>query len=119
MSQTWWCTFKLCKQRLKNSTRKFEYHKNLLAEYDNVFKEQKADNIIEKVPSCHNLVKTHYLPSKPVIRHDKATTKLRMVFDTSAKVDGLPHLMTSYALVHHKCQCYLVFFYVSEYTIFQ
>ena len=75
-------------------TRKFEYHKNLLAWYDNVFKEQKADNIIEEVPSCHNLVKKHYL-LQPVIRNDKATIKLRIVFDTSAKVDGLPHLMTA------------------------
>ena len=75
-------------------TRKFEYHKNLLAWYDNAFKEQKADNIIEEVPSCHNLVKRHYF-LQPVIRNDKATIKLRIVFDTSAKVDGLPHLMTT------------------------
>ena len=75
-------------------TRKFEYHKNLLAWYDNAFKEQKADNIIEEVPSCHNLVKTYYL-LQPVIQNDKATIKLRIVFDTSAKVDGLPHLMTA------------------------
>ena len=34
----------------------------------------------------------HCLPHKPVIRHDKATTKLRIVFDATAKVDGLPSL---------------------------
>ena len=34
----------------------------------------------------------HYLPHKPVVRHYKAITKLRIVFDTSAKVDGLPSL---------------------------
>ena len=34
----------------------------------------------------------HYLPHKPVIRHDKATAKLRTVFDATAKVDGLPSL---------------------------
>ena len=33
---------------LKILTHKFEYDKNLLAEYDNVFKEQNVDNLIEK-----------------------------------------------------------------------
>ena len=45
------------KQRLKNSTRKCQYYKNLLAEYDNVFKERKKDNIVEKSPSYHKLGK--------------------------------------------------------------
>ena len=75
--------FELCKKHLKDLTRKFEYNKNLLAEYCHVFKEQKTDYIIEKTPSYHNLGKTHYSPHKPVIRYDKATTKLRMVFDFS------------------------------------
>ena len=72
---------------MKNLTPKFEHDK-----YLNVFKEQKADNIIKKAPSDHNLGKTDYLPHKPVIRHDKATTKLRIVFDASMKVDALSSL---------------------------
>ena len=43
-------TFKLWKQRLKKSTSKFEPDKNLLAEYNNVFKEQKTDSITEEAP---------------------------------------------------------------------
>lgn len=87
-------SFKLRKQRLKSFTRTFEPDKGLLAEYDNVFHEQKTDNIIKKNqgPSYHNLGKMRYLPFKPVIRHDKTTTKLRIVFDASAKVDGLSSL---------------------------
>ena len=47
-------------------------------------------NIIEKVPveSPHPIGETHYLPHRPVIREDKLSTKVRMVFDASAKTTG-------------------------------
>ena len=34
------------------------------------------------------LWQTHYLPHKPVVRDEKATTKLQIVFDASAKANG-------------------------------
>ena len=77
--------FKLFKQRLKNLTRETEYDKNIFAEYDNIFKEQKTQ-YNRKSPSYHNLGKTRHFPHKPVIRHDRTTT----VFDIVAKVDSLP-----------------------------
>ena len=36
--------------------------------------------------------KTHYLPHHPIIRKDKQTTKLRVVYDASAKMNGNPSL---------------------------
>ena len=45
---------------------------------------------MEKTPSYHILGRTYYLSDEPVIRHDGATTKLRIAFDASAKVVRLP-----------------------------
>ena len=77
-------------------------------------KSKKVKNIIEKAPTYHSLGRTHYLPHKPVTRHDEATTKLRIVFNASAKVDGLPSILTVYTPVRPLHHHYSVFFYVSE-----
>ena len=46
--------------------------------------------MIECVPSDTELApgQVHYLPHRPVIREDKSATKVRMVFDTSSKIEG-------------------------------
>ena len=44
--------------------------------------------IIETVPEQGKKGETHYLVYHPVIRKDKDTTKLRIVFDASAKTFG-------------------------------
>ena len=44
--------------------------------------------MIELASKDHEIGNTHYLPHKPVIREDKRTTKLRMVYDASAKEKG-------------------------------
>ena len=43
---------------------------------------------IESAQESHIVGKTHYLPHKPVVRDEKATTKLRIVFDASAEAKG-------------------------------
>ena len=40
-------------------------------------------------PFSPTAVKVHYIPHHPVIRKDKSTTKLRIVYDTSAKTNGV------------------------------
>ena len=52
----------------------------------------------DKAATKLGIVKTHYLPHEPVIRH-KAATKLGIVFDASAKVNGLPSLITVFTHV--------------------
>ena len=62
-------------------------------EYNNTFRNYLNEGIIEKVkdesaiPGC-----VHYLPHRAVTRNDKETTKIRVVFDMSAKLPKSPSL---------------------------
>ena len=73
-----------CVKRLDHVFSRLKGEPELLKEYDNVIKEQLQAGIIERVVDS-NLDDAHYLPHHGVTRHDKKTTKLRVVFDGSAK----------------------------------
>ena len=61
----------------------------LLSEYDQVIRDQLRNGIIEIVEdSLSESDRIHYLPHHCVTRQDKATTKLRIVYDASAKTTG-------------------------------
>ncbi len=61
----------------------------VLNEYDQIVREQLKNGIVEIVPdnevSNVNDDCVHYLPHHAVIRRDRETTKLRIVYDGSAK----------------------------------
>ena len=64
----------------------------MLSEYDNIIREQLRHGIVEYVdksekPESFN-GEYHYLPHHGVIRQDSVTTKLRIVYDGSAKGVG-------------------------------
>ena len=82
------------KQRLKSLLNTFNKgDSDLLFEYDRIIKEQRNLQIIEEVKNdensiCENNIhenNIHYLPHRAVIRNDKESTKVRMVFDASCK----------------------------------
>ena len=52
--------------------------------------DQLKNGIIELVDKADNISneRTHYLPHHAVVRRDKATTKVRVVYDASAKAEG-------------------------------
>ena len=57
-----------------------------MTEYDSIFRTQLEEGIIERVPNSElDSKRCHFLPHHCVIREDKDTTKLRIVFDGSAK----------------------------------
>ena len=62
----------------------------LLAEYNRIIEEQSSKGIISEVDSNSEIKvgRLHYLPHHPVIREDKQTTKIRIVYDASAKSTG-------------------------------
>ena len=57
--------------------------------YDKTIQDQVARGIIEMAPPNKTVAtRVHYLPHHGVVRKDKSTTKLRVVYDTSAKSSG-------------------------------
>ena len=66
----------LAKTRAGNLLKQF----SLLKNYDTIFKEYLQEGIIEKASNI-----PHYFPHLPVIRNDRETSKMRIVFDASAK----------------------------------
>ena len=60
--------------------------KNIVEDYDKIFKDYERVGIIERVPKneiAKDTEKMHNIPHRPVIRNDKQTTKIRAVFDAS------------------------------------
>ena len=78
--------------RLKSTKKRLDKQAEVLKEYDAVIKQQLNDGVIEKIrfgekePVVGEVV---YLPHQAVIKENKTTTKLRIVMDASAKVNGV------------------------------
>ena len=79
--------FQLSQKRFQGLFSKLKGNLELLKEYDSIIKDQEEREIIERVdPNSSSVVgKTHYLAHHPVIRQDRETTKVRLVYDASAK----------------------------------
>ena len=70
--------------RLKNLVRKLQRQPKEFEQYDEIIQAQLAEGIIEKAPED---VKGNefYIPHKAVFNQDSETTKMRIVYDASAK----------------------------------
>ena len=76
-------------KRLKGLLQRLKHEPEILKEYDRTIKEQLANGIVESVPAAEETKgQVHYLPHHGVVCRDKATTKLRVVYDASAKTSG-------------------------------
>ena len=77
--------------RLNSLLKRLQLKPDIFEQYDNVIKEQLAAGVIEKVeeglePRPPGSV--HYIPHHEVLRQDRQTTKLRIVYDASSKSKG-------------------------------
>ena len=77
--------YNTCVSRLKGQVRKLKNDPALLNEYDAIIKQQFESGIIEKVTELEGADKVHYFPHLAVVCKDAVTTKLRIVYDASAK----------------------------------
>ena len=76
--------------RLKSNLKRLNNQPEVLQEYDSIIQEQLKAGIIEKVNADEipEVGKTHYIPHHPVIRKQALSTKLRIVFDTSNRLNS-------------------------------
>lgn len=70
---------------MKGQARRLRKETKMLKEYDSVIKEQLASGVIERVEEGGKADRVHYIPHLAVIRKEASTTKLRVVYDASAK----------------------------------
>ena len=81
--------FQLSVARQKGQLKRLQQQPLVLEQYDEIITKQLHDGIIEEI-NPHNDSpepgKVHYLPHHPVIREHAKTTKVRIVYDASAKV---------------------------------
>ena len=83
--------FELCVFRLHHLNSRLSKD-GRLNEYDDIIKEQERAGIIERVPvESENNKDVYFLPHHGVVRSDKATTKLHIVFDGSSKDSASEH----------------------------
>ena len=79
--------FELCQRQLEGLLRRLRQDTNLFSSYHRVIQDQIEQGIVEPaLPTNDN--KAHYLPHHPVIRQDRATSKVRIVYDASARSNG-------------------------------
>ncbi|MCP3668457.1 MAG: DUF1759 domain-containing protein [Gammaproteobacteria bacterium] len=75
----------LAKGRAKSLGRRFQLDPKIQRRYTEVIAQQLELEIIEETTDAQKETDVHYLPHHPVVREDKTTTKVRPVYDGSAK----------------------------------
>ena len=81
--------YHLSLKRLQGLLHRLKQDPAILNEYDSTIRDQLKKGIIEPVQveePCSDRI--HYLPHRAVVRRDKTTTKLCIVYDASAKSNG-------------------------------
>ncbi|XP_047123010.2 uncharacterized protein LOC105849104 [Hydra vulgaris] len=73
--------------RLQNTEKRLMKNKSLGEEYNNIIKQYQEKGYLEKI-NKRDLGDGWYLPHFLILRPDKSTTKVRIVFDGSAKFNG-------------------------------
>ena len=75
---------------LSTVIKKLKTQPEILKQYDQVIKEQLESGVVEEVRQDQLLEpgNVHYLPHRGVVRLDRDTTKVRVVYDASSKLFG-------------------------------
>ena len=82
--------YQLCESRLRSLHHKLSKEPLLLSEYNDIIQDQLKAGIVQEVqtndlPNNKTSSQGYYLPHLAVVRKDRETTKVRIVYDGSAK----------------------------------
>ena len=81
--------YNLSLNRLHSLLQRLKRTPAIFREYDAIIRDQLSKGIVERVNHSTNVLgKVHYLPHHAVIRRNKETTKVRVVYDASAQSNG-------------------------------
>ncbi|GFU15780.1 integrase catalytic domain-containing protein [Nephila pilipes] len=81
--------YEIAHERFSKLYHKFKSDQSLYTEYKNVVDSYVEQNIVERVPNSNVVGDAEfYLPHRAVIRHDRVSSKLRIVFDASSHKRG-------------------------------
>ncbi|XP_030579763.1 uncharacterized protein LOC115776287 [Archocentrus centrarchus] len=86
--------YQIAKKRFEGLKRKLRADVIFYKRYSEVIEDYLQQGIVEEVTDdeCLSPTVKYYLPHHAVLREDKMTTKLRVVFDASSHEDGCPSL---------------------------
>ena len=76
-------------RRLENTEKRLKRSSDIAVAYNKCILQYVEKGYIRKIPEYEKCESKWYLPHFPVIRLDKETTKTRIVFDASAKYEGV------------------------------
>ena len=82
--------FSVSQRRLENVKKRLKAS-NILKDYDEILQGYEKEGIIERVPEkeiSKERGKVHYLPHRAVVKENRETTKIRIVFDAACGVHG-------------------------------
>lgn len=79
--------YQLCLRRLEGLLRRLRPSPETQEEYNSIIQDQVRSGIMQVIGNLEHVdgERVHYLPHHAIIRHDKETTKMRIVYDASAK----------------------------------
>ena len=82
--------YELSKKRLRGLLCRLKRSPDILHEYDTIIKDQLQQGIVEVIGACDKTVvgRVHYLSHHAVVCEDKETTRVRVVYDASARSTG-------------------------------
>jgi len=92
----------MAKRRLDVVTKKLK-QENLFDDYNTIFSNWLEEGIIEKVPVHEVDRESYYLPHRPVVKRE-GTTRIRPVFDASAKKKDTPSLNQCLETGHNRIE---------------